>query len=218
MDNAPLGMGLGRIVQHDPRSLSFPAQTTGAVRKITHRHFLPILDQGQTGSCTGNAAAQCLNTKPFKKGGRVFREPDALRFYGKATQLDGFPGTYPPDDTGSSGLAVAKALQQEGLIRAYNHAFGLDHVVGALMITPGITGTAWHESMFYPDADGFVHPDGNEVGGHEYLLFGVDPDKEVLTFLNSWSRLWGINGRFYMKFDDYDALLKSQGDVTFFQE
>lgn len=203
---------LGRIVSHDPRSLNFPAATTGTHRPVRWRHWGPVLDQGELGSCTGNAAAQALNSRPLHRAGRMFRESDAVDFYSEATRLDPWPGEYPPTDTGSSGLAVAKALKNRGLISAYRHAFGLQHTLGALQKAPLLVGTNWTSAMFAPDGRGFVHPEGSAIGGHEYLLIGDDA-KDTLTFLNSWSRNWGINGRFYMTYADFDALLQAQGDV-----
>jgi hypothetical protein len=205
---------LGRHKEHDPRSLNYPAQTAAVVTKVW-THYGAVLDQGQVGSCTGNAMAQALNTKPLRAVGRaLLREADAVQLYSAATALDNVPGTYPPDDTGSSGLAVAKAAQNAGYITGYTHAFDLDHVLGALMLGPLICGTDWHQDMFNPDPDGTVHPTGAIAGGHEYLLLGVHPRMERLTFLNSWSKSWGYHGRFYMSFDDFDGLLNAGGDAV----
>jgi len=203
---------LGRVVQHDPRSRAYPA-TLGALRTITHRHYGPVLDQGQIGSCTGNAAADALNTTPLRHGRRLLTEVDARTLYHEATVLDGFPGTWPPTDTGSSGLGVAKAVVKAGWATGYTHAFGLDHALAALVLAPVIVGTNWHDSMFTPDSKGFIHPSGAVVGGHEYALVGLDVKRARVTMLNSWSASWGINGRAYITFADLGALLADQGDV-----
>ena len=53
--------------------------------------------------------------------------------------LDEFPGQWPTQDTGSSGLAVAKAGVTLGYLQGYDHGFGVDHTASALL--PGsITG------------------------------------------------------------------------------
>lgn len=204
---------LGRKVNHDPRSLDFPAATSPDHKPVTHRHYGPVLDQGQVGSCTGNAMAQALNTAPLRHKGPYLTEKNALALYSQATQLDPYPGTYPPTDTGSDGLSVCKAAQAQGWISSYTHAFGLDHALGALQLGPVLVGTSWHQGMFTPDGKGFVHPDGNIAGGHEYLLIGDDA-KGKLTFLNSWSAGWGKRGRFYMTYADFSTLLNDKGDVT----
>lgn len=211
---------LGRHVHHDPRSRGFPA-ATAPTGPSSWKHYYGPLNQGQLGSCTGNAAAQCLMTSPLYRKGRRLSEAKALAIYERATTLDDTPGTYPPDDTGSSGLAAAKACQQLGYIGSYTHAFGVDHAIGALRLSPFICGTDWYESMFTPTESGFVRPAGQVAGGHEYLCVGYDG--ENFAFVNSWGRGWGIAipglvsaGAFKMRSQDFATLLDAQGDVTVF--
>lgn len=137
-----------------------------------------------------------------------------MKLYSTATVIDEYPGAYPPEDTGSSGLAVAKAGVQAGYFQTYDHAFGFDHFVASLQLRPVIVGTNWHEGMFYPTSDGFVRPTGSLAGGHEYLALGVDYETQTLTFLNSWGAGWAQQGRFKMTFADFTTLLGSDGDVT----
>src|SRR5580765_8579725 len=112
---------LGRHVEHDPRSFAYKAETA-AIKSVTHRHYGPVFDQGYLGSCTGNAMAQRLMAVPFHHTlKRALTEQDAIDLYSVATVLDGYPGEYPPDDTGSSGLAVMKAAKKAGLISGYSH-------------------------------------------------------------------------------------------------
>lgn len=206
--------GLGRNINHDPRSWNFQAVVSPvAFKPVLHKHYGPVLDQGQLGSCTGNAAAQAMNTAPLHKPRtRLLTEADAVSIYSAATLIDGSPGSYPPEDTGSDGLSVAKVLQKRGLITSYSHAFSPEQARGALQLAPFLFGTGWHESMFTPDAQGFVHPDGNAVGGHEILCIG-DTGK-ALVFLNSWGKSWGKSGKFYLTYEDFAALMADQGDVT----
>lgn len=205
---------LGRIINHDPRSRDFPARLAPALATKRHRHHGPVLNQGALGSCTGNAMVQALMTTPFRVRGRVLTEADAVSIYSEATTYDPFPGTYPPTDTGSSGLSVAKAAQRRGLIKGYTHAFGIDQCLAALVLNPVLVGTWWHADMYYPDADGFVAPSGTKLGGHEYLLVGLNVEKGYVTALNSWGVNWGKRGFFRMTFSDLDALLDDQGDCT----
>jgi hypothetical protein len=158
--------------------------------------------------------AQACNLAPLHIAGtRWLKEPQAVALYARATALDPFPGTYPPEDTGSDGLSVCKAAKELGLIDSYAWAFGQEHALDALQLAPVLVGIPWHNSMFRPDKKGYVHPDGNIVGGHEFVLFG-DNCKGKLTFLNSWGTDWGVKGRFYMTYDDFGALLADQGDVA----
>jgi hypothetical protein len=204
---------LGRLVQHDPRSLAFPAELA-PLRTVTHRHYGPVLDQGELGSCTGNAIAQALNCTPLRRGRVLLTEADAVKLYSRATVLDEFDGSYPPEDTGSSGLAVCKAAKEAGLIKAYHHAFGVDQALAALVLSPIIIGVPWYDEMFFPDSNGYLNIRGDMVGGHEVSLIAINVKKERVTLLNNWSSQWGINGRAYLRFADLDALLKQQGDAT----
>lgn len=210
---------LGRLVQHDPRSRNFPADRTRTPKSILWAHTAPVLDQGDLGSCTGNATAQLLNTVRFTHardvvGKTYLAEDDAVQIYELATQLDTIPGTYPPDDTGSSGLAAAQAGQRLGYFSQYQHAFGFDHFTSAIQNQPVIVGTDWYDSMFQPDARGKVSVSGSVVGGHEYLVLGINVSAREVICLNSWSNTWGVNGRFRISFSDFTKLLNSGGDVT----
>ena len=210
MPNFPLG----RKVHHDARSLGFPAAQATTHRPVTHTTYGPVLDQGQVGSCVGNAAAHALNTRGVhRKGEHLADEAEALRIYTAATQLDPFPGEYPAEDTGTDANSAAKALRAMGFITSWSHAFGLDHVLAALQLGPVMLGINWHQSFFTPDARGFVHPDGNIVGGHETLIRGDDGKGSVLI-RNSWSASWGLKGHYRLTYDDLGALLADQGDAT----
>lgn len=205
---------LGRLLEHDPRSRAFPARTATALVSRTHRHWGPVLDQGDLGSCTGNALTQARNTTPLRAGRPLLTEADAVTVYGRATALDAFPGTYPPEDTGSSGLAVCKAGAQLGWIRTYRHAFGLDAALAALVLAPVLIGINFYDGMFDPDPAGFIAPSGGLAGGHEMVLTRIYvPGRWVLGF-NSWGPAWGDLGRFRMTFAVLGRLLAEDGDCT----
>lgn len=204
---------LGRKVEHDPRSRKFPAPTEDSVHTVLWRNNGPRLNQW-VGSCTGHASADALNTKPYHKPrAKYFTDEDAMRWYTRATQLDGVPGEYPGEDTGSTGLAVSKALKEEGRIQSYEHAFGFDHMLGALMRGPLLFGTNWYEGMMSTNSKGFVEPTGNVAGGHEYAAVGANLRGQYLTFLQSWGPSWGKKGLFYMSFPTVQRLLAEEGDV-----
>ena len=106
---------LGRHVEHDPKSRAFLARMVEIPRTVLHAHNAPVLDQGKVGSCTGHTMAQALNTEFFntaRTGGTYLNDTEAVALYSAASFIDDIPGGYLPDDTGSSGLAVAKAAQQ----------------------------------------------------------------------------------------------------------
>lgn len=219
---AVAGRRLGRHIEHDPRSRGYPvraAMPAGGLRKVRHRRYGQVLDQGDVGSCTGNAAAGALNTLPLhRRGGRLLREQDAVDLYAAATQVDEFEGGYPPDDTGSSGLAVAKAAKQKGLISGYRHAFSVEDALAALMFAPLITGVDWYESFDTPDPQGLVKVGGQVRGGHEFEVLGFAPGRSleegVVEAANSWGPDWGFRGRFRFTVATWRALLAAEGDAT----
>lgn len=206
---------LGRRANHDPRSLAYPARASTTHRKVTHRTYGPVLDQGQVGSCVGNAAAHALNTRgSHRVPSRVLREADAVDIYAAATAVDPWPGTYPGQDTGTDANSAAKVLRDRGIISGWSHCFGLDHVLAALQLAPVMLGISWHASMFTPDGKGFVHPDGHVVGGHETLIRGDDPRTGSVLVRNSWGPSWGLRGHYRLAYDDLAALLADAGDAT----
>ncbi len=206
---------LGRHVEHDPRSRNFPAPRRPIpLRNVLHQRHCPPFDQGNVGSCTGNAEAGLLMTEPFYTSGRVLTESDAVDLYSLATKLDRIKGDYPPDDTGSTGLAVMKAARQLGYIRGYTHAFGLQHALEALVLAPVITGVVWYEGFDTPDANGLISISGAIRGGHEFEVLGLDVDNKVVRACNSWGTGWGDQGYFQFSFDTWDQLLHQKGDVT----
>ena len=204
---------LGRLVRHDPRSLLFLAEVSPLV-SVLHIHNGDVLNQGKIGSCTGNATAQILNTDPLKGSRSLLAETDALNIYHWATVYDNIKGTYPPNDTGSSGLSAAKAAKKLGYIKSYSHAFGLQHVLGALALRPVIIGIPWLKNMFVVPANGILDVTGAEVGGHEIALIGLDVENQEVIMLNSWGPSWGSNGSARIRWSDLDLLLKQQGDCT----
>lgn len=211
---------LGRVVEHDPRSRQAQfAAAQAPLRTVSHRNWQKHpMDQLDLGSCTGHAMAQALNTTPLRHGRPLLTHEDAVKLYSRATVLDGFPGQWPPDDTGSSGLAVAKAAKDAGYITAYHHAFGIDQALRALVLSPILIGIGWTESMFEVDGNGYIHPEGDDVGGHEIIGIAEDVKRQDIVILNQWYNSdgtpWGRNGRARMTFEAFDERLRNRGDVT----
>jgi hypothetical protein len=211
------GMRLGRNIDHDERSKAFPAMVA-PLRTVRHERRCPPYDQGELGSCTGNAMAGALMTDPFYRQGRDLGEKDAVELYAEATRLDRFPGVYPPDDTGSSGLAVAKAAKREGYISSYRHAFGLQQALGALVVGPVITGVKWYSSFDHPLPTGEVRiaDDAFVRGGHEFEVNGIEVENRRVWCVQSWGPTWGGlgDGTFWLSWDTWDLLLRDMGDVV----
>ena len=221
--HSPHGGRLGRHVEHDDRSRAFAIYPSelGPIRAVNHRRHGSVFDQGQLGSCTGNAMAGAINTVPLHKtGARALVEKDAVAIYEAATKLDSIPGSYPPDDTGSSGLAVCKAAKKGGYITGYKHAFSIEQALASLTATPVITGVSWYEGFDQHDAEGMVQISGQVRGGHEIEAHAIlrytagNLADTIVELYNSWGTGWGIGGRFRMTAATWARLLAEQGDVT----
>lgn len=181
-----------------------------------------MLNQGNLGSCTGNATVGVLGTEPYFTALRaafpnaVFNEALAVQIYSAATQIDGDPDHYPPTDTGSDGLSVAKIAQQMGFISGYRHITSINAAHTAIQSGPFITGVSWLSGMDEPDADGLVHATGTLRGGHEFEVIGYDAVSGLWEFVNSWGTSWGKGGHFFLSDADYTRLLADDGDATQF--
>ncbi|MFF1284310.1 hypothetical protein ACFVY4_26660 [Streptomyces sp. NPDC058299] len=233
---------LNYLHRHDPATV---------LRPVRHEIPIPILDQSDLdvqgidtrvlvpgarrvkalGSCTANAGtaalAFLLGLDGLARVGLSAIDPVACeRFaiclYHEETVDDGLPGEWPPDDKGSSGLGLARALKKRGLIGGYSHATTADDLCSLLQHGPVLIGTPWFQAWFQPDTDGFIDSgdwvDSTPAGGHEVLAIGLDevaqdaaghvmPEKTVIRLRNSWSRSWGpLGGEFRLRLSTYVML------------
>lgn len=228
------GHHLGRHVEHDPRSLRYAhgVLPTSAIQPVSWTRRIPILNQGDLGACTGNALTGVLGTDSagrtatstvtvaadskgiFTAGPYILDESFATLAYELNTRLDSIRGQYPPDDTGSSGIACGKTGQQLGLLAGYTHAFSLDALKSALQTGAVMIGIVWLNSMFDPEADGTITVDQSSgvAGGHELVVSGWDGARFRLD--NSWGTSWGDKGSGWVSEADMRWLLSQDGDVT----
>lgn len=213
------GKRLGRHVNHDERSNQYLIPE-GTPTTVLWQRLIGVLDQGDVGSCTGNAATGHIGTTPtddagVKATGVVLDENEALALYSAAEVIDG-DGPYPPNDNGSSGLSVAQAAKNAGLIAGYTHALTVAAAHTAIQAGPFIVGSDWYTGMDTPDASGVVTATGTIRGGHEYECIGYDTATDLWHFVNSWGTSYGINGHFFYSSATFATLLADQGDITQF--
>lgn len=223
---------LGRTVEHDPLSRNYPFPVRGIVSPVNRDWPIrsPILDQGNIGSCEGNTGAEWSSwagairsrraywTKAGRHTNTYLTETDALRLYSRATHRDddGEDSVYPPDDTGTSAVGIAKAMQDYGLIDGYTWTFGWAHFLAAIDRGPVMLGTNWYGGMFDPNKAGFVQPaatDRDPDGGHAFLGRAIDYRQQRVRCRNHWTADWGLRGEFYLSFATLQRLLSEQGDV-----
>lgn len=227
---------LGRNVHLDSRSWGFALQPQETpVRSVRHESYIGVLNQGDIGACTGNAACSCAYHSPFFAPASppwqfTADEPGALSWYARNTAEDGYAGTftYPPpsgDDTGSDSTTASKVAQEAGIISGYQMSGDLVSSLEALQDRPGITGLPWFNSMFDVGSDGLltVNQASGLAGGHELCVDEVvaadapgNGTGEVLVGgPNSWGTGWGAQGRWYLRASDWWALRQQQGDAFF---
>lgn len=225
------GMRLGRNQWLDARSLAHMVENDVQAmgQQLADQEWervLAILDQGELGSCTGNAGSGALGTQPFYDavGKDVLPSPDdaaageefAVQLYSDATKADGYPGVYPPEDTGSSGLAICKVLKARGTITGYRWARSPYGLLRLLQDGPVLQGMPWYKAFFEPDAEGYIDsnpnwPSSGVAGGHEVEALGVQLDasdafNSTIIYANSWGTGWGQEGRFKMRLRTYEQL------------
>lgn len=211
---------LGRNKVHDPRSRAFPMMVTvdrSLWRDKAIRLYEPFPNPYQrVGCCTGVAKASQLNAVGNRVSGRVLNLTDAERMYSRNSEIDPFPGTWPPTDTGSSGLASAKTAIEFGWATdEYRWIFGgADEVVQNIMEGRVISaGTWWYWSMFVRDSLGriTVSEAEGQAGGHQYVLRGYDLSSDYVLG-RCW---WGDFRDFWIKRTDLDMLLRDGGDAHY---
>ncbi|MCC6526405.1 MAG: hypothetical protein IT373_27405 [Polyangiaceae bacterium] len=182
---------------------------------VRHQRRVPIFVQGALGSCAGHAAVGMLGTDPFHVPGRELGAEDAVAVYGAATALDDIEGAYPPDDTGTRGVAVMEVLRRRGWISGYARTRTLERALRALVLAPGVTGFAWRAGCDAPDASGRVRYTGAASGGHQVVVVGLDAERELVWLANSFGRAWGAHGYFCMSWRDYETALQDGGEALF---
>lgn len=226
---------LGRLVQFDEESRNYPVRALLPTTGLRGRTWgLNIwLDQGQTSACVGNSRTYDLaaSPKPIKKpDGTPLDEDFAQALYNLAKKYDEWPGeAY----EGSSVLGGCKASQALGFIGEYRWAFGIDDMLAALAhLGPVVVGTNWLNGMFDPQPNGLVRINMSDsvAGGHAYQARGVivsDSYKSellgkgqnrkgvpLIRWRNSWGKSWGVNGEFFTWADEFEALLKADGEAA----
>jgi hypothetical protein len=221
--------GFGRRFAKDDRDHGYlmrrllpdARRLTLAVRK-TWSINARALNQGQTGTCVGHAWRNFLRCAPIRteKSG-----PSAFDVYRSAVLKDTWAGNDdeaqladgdPGLDFGTSVRAGAEAVTGFGRLKSYVWAFSLQPAVEWVLTEgPVVLGTNWYSSLSQPDAQGIsrITPTATVIGGHAYLLRGVDTRKALARCCNSWGDGWGKSGEFFLPFRDLERLILEDGEA-----
>jgi hypothetical protein len=219
------GHAFGRNINHDPRSLAFRIPREARPKTVFHDIFVPVLNQKNIGKCVAETGAELLGTERFwpllSKGLKqtLSRSVDTAEawtsdLYRELTRDDTFPGIWEPNDTGSDGLTLGKVFVRHSFASGYRHATTIGEADAAIQESPFAIGTLWLADMMTPRKDGTVKVSGAAQGGHEYLCFGRDAERDLWWFRNHWTASWGLKGTFAYDTPGLQKLLKMQGDIT----
>lgn len=203
----------------DPRDKKYllqPPVAQAIERRYRYWITAPALDQGAKPHCVAFSGHQFLLSSPVKNP--VYKTTDEL--YTLCQRNDEWEGESPVYE-GTSVRALFKVLQQAGYVSEYRWAFDADTVARHVLATsPVVVGTTWHAAMFYPDAEGFIHAKGASVGGHAYMVCGVNLDKKcpdgsqgAFRIINSWGASWAQNGKAWISMRDMNLLISDFGEA-----
>jgi hypothetical protein len=244
---------LDRLIQFDEASRGYPIRTLVAGKKprsYSWRIIAPwgLIDQMAEGACAGFAETNELIARPMEKSFESLDQANrfARDLYHEAQHGDPWDGCYlgarcplapsTGDYDGTSILAVIKAAQQRGHFKAYRWSFSLHDLVLGVGYEggPALIGIWWYDTNYTPDANGFIRPQGNKVGGHAILVRAVriiwhkdktwethgwdavDLDRSYFILRNSWGP-WGIDnsGDCFVTLRDMGTWLADDGEAAF---
>lgn len=193
-------------------------------------------DQGNTSMCTAYSFLHFFEHEPInhprsfgKYKGKPYPIVNPRELYCEAQQLDPWPGGCGTKDKGddyegTSVLAMMKVAQGRGFISEYAWEYSnLENVIKTLLeIGPVMVGTNWYSGMELNQSDGnsrnaILVPEGRLVGGHAYLLDEINLTKArkgtEIGIFNSWGPNWGWNGRAFISLDNFEKLMREDGEV-----
>ena len=222
---------LDRVPEHDARSRAYDVRALLAAPTVLPplRSFTwpnrYVSDQGSEGACVGHGHVGRSVNAPIISATKGTTDDDvsemAFRAYKDAQLVDEWPGE---DYDGTSVLAGAKVMTEEGMYTSYWWAFNIDSVLLAIAyVGPVVLGIPWLDTMFHPRPSGLLDCTGKIAGGHCIRARGVRLHAklageglapiEVVRLTNSWGRDYGLNGDAYIRVDDLAELLEDEGDA-----
>lgn len=196
----------GRIYIPDTRDKRFTIPRTTSHRQWRYWDDRRCKgDQGDTPHCVGFAWMHWLQCAPIAN----WLNADGL--YRLAQLVDEYPGE---DYDGTSVRGGAKVLHWLGLIEEYRWTRTFATLVDTVLEkAPVVLGTDWYSDMDELDEYHAIHAKGRILGGHAYLITGVNVKTQYFRICNSWGEGWGYSGRAWIGFADMKRLIRADGEV-----
>jgi hypothetical protein len=141
-----------------------------------------------------------------------------------AWTYNGNPDTSPHgsgDDTGTSTLALCRALKAQGKISRYEWITGDDPEELLHHLDKGgadgkgtiiLTGWGWTRSMCQTGPDGQMKVTGPDIGGHATTLRGYNRTTGRIRGRNHWTPDWGLHGEYEITIADAGNRMTEGGD------
>lgn len=207
---------LGCHLDHNPDPRNHPLELgilSAKPAKTINWQSTLTLNQGQIPGCTGWAQATYLASQPIPE--ENISNSIGLKIYKEAQKRD--PWSNHPHD----GSTITAAMQASMYL--YPHVYDSYKFVTTLnqlllahtYIGPSIAGTEWTNQMFNVDpVTHFIKVDlaSGVVGGHSYMICGQNIEKRFFIIHNQWDNSWGLHGKSFISFDDFELLLSRSGN------
>jgi hypothetical protein len=212
---------LGRVYIEDKRDLNYLIknnqrtlqQISTPPKVLTQRYWDANGwwgDQGNTPQCVGYSWSHWLEDGPVQQSG-IPPIINPFDIYKNAQKLDEW---YGENYDGTSVRGAVKYLKNIGKVKSYYWAFDIQTLSETILkLGPVVVGTNWYNGMFYPNKNGLIKIGGQMVGGHAYLINGVDTKTKQFRIKNSWGKSWGKGGHAFISFNDMSRLIKENGEI-----
>lgn len=207
---------LGRNATNDSRDVLYPMKAV-IPKGAPESHYKYYWNNGWWGNqentpqCVAYSWIHLLEDGSVTQNARPAPILDPVSLYNECQQNDEWAGTA---YDGTSVRAGAKVLQAKGFIKEYRWGYSIDELIQCILkVGPAVIGTNWYYNMFFPNSKGEIFPKGDYMGGHAYLVNGVNVKKKIFRIKNSWGKEWGKNGSATISFKDMEFLISKGAEI-----